>query len=61
MGTGSMGRVVASAGTPGAAAKEVGVVNTTLDPSKKPPIGTPMEVESSSAVGWYTKKGSGSS
>ena len=41
MGTGSVGRVVASAGTPGAAAEEVGVANTTSTPSKKPPMGAP--------------------
>ena len=54
-----MGRVVASAGTSGAIAEEAGVANTTSASSKKSHIGAPMEAESSSAVGWYTKGGSG--
>ena len=62
MGTGSVGRVVASAGTPGTtAAEEVGVVNTTSGPSKKPPMGAPIKAESSSVVGWYIERGLGSS
>ena len=61
MGTGSVGRVVASTRTLGAAAKEAGVANTTLAPSKKPHIGAPIEAKSSSAVGWYTERDSGSS
>ena len=61
IGTDSVGRVVASAGTSGVVAEEAGVANTTSASSKKSPIGAPMEAESSSAVGWYTKGGSGSS
>ena len=63
MNTGSMGRMVVSAGagTPGAAVEEVGVANTALALSKKPPMGAPMEAKSSLAVGWYTERGSGSS
>ena len=54
-----MGRVVASAGTLGAVAKEAGVANTTSAPSKKPPMGAPMEPKSSSTVGRYIERGSG--
>ena len=61
MGTDSVGRVVASAGTPGAATEEAGVANTTSAISKQPPMGAPMEAESSSVVGWYTERGSSSS
>ena len=61
MNTGSMGRMVVLAGTPGAVVEEVGVANTTLAPSKKPSMGAPMEAKSSSTVGWYTERGSGSS
>ena len=59
MGTDLVGRVVVSAGTPGAAAKEVGVANTTSALSKKPPMGAPMEAESSSTMGRYIERGSG--
>ena len=61
MGTGSVGRVVALVGTPGAAAKEAGVANISSALSMKPPMSAPMEVESSSAVGWYIERGLGSS
>ena len=56
-----MGRVVASIGISGAMAEKAGVVNTTSAPSKKPPMGAPMEAESSSAVGWYIEGDLGSS
>ena len=55
-----MGRVVALVGTSGVVAEEAGVANTMLTPLKKPPMGAPMEAESL-AMGWYTKRGSGSS
>ena len=61
MGTDLMGRVVASVGTPSATTEEASVANTISVLSKKPPMGAPMEAESSSAVGWYTERGSGSS
>ena len=61
MSTGSVGRVVASVGISGAMAEKASVANTTSAPSKKPPMGAPMEVESSSAVGWYIEGDLGSS
>ena len=59
LGTGSEGGVRASVGTPCAAVEGASGANATLAPSKKPSIGTPMEVESSLVVGWYTERGSG--
>ena len=61
MGTGLVGKVGVSAGTLGATAEGASVANTTSDPSKKPPMGTPMKAESFTAVGWYIERGSGSS
>ena len=61
MGIDLVGRVVASAGTPSAATEEAGVANTMSAPSKKPPMDAPIEAESSSTVGWYIERGSGSS
>ena len=55
MGTGLVGEVRASTGTPCVPAKVAGVAN--LAPSKKPSMGVPMEVESSLAVGRYIEKG----
>ena len=56
-----MGSLVALVGTSGVVAEEAGVANTMLTPLKKPPMGARMEAESSLAMGWYTKRGSGSS
>ena len=61
MGTDSVGRVVASAGTLGAATEEAVVANTTSALLKNPPMGAPMEAESSSVVGWYIEGDLGSS
>ena len=63
MGTGLVEGIRASVETPYAAAgvAEVMVPSITLTPSKKPSMSVPMEAESSSAVGWYMKIGSGSS
>ena len=51
LGTGSDGGIRASVGTPCAAARVIGVANAKSAPSKKPSMGTPIEVESSLAVG----------
>ena len=61
LGTGSAEGVGALAGALCAVVEGAGVTNTTLAPSKKPSMGTPMEAKIFSAVGRYMDRGSGSS
>ena len=59
MGTGSVGEVQVSTRTPCVLVEGAGVVN--LAPPKKPFMGVPMGIESSSTVGRYIERGRGSS
>ena len=63
MGTNSVEGIRALARTSYAVAGMAGAMipNTISALSKKPSMGVPMEVESSSTVGWYTEIGSASS